>query len=160
MTFFIHPISLSEFDSLKEEWNSLLSRSADNNVFPSWEWLHTWWTLFNRHRQLFILTAREDERLIAVAPFYLDQPIPLGRHYLKLCTDELSPDYSDLIVENGKEEEALSGITRVLRRFANQWDIVALQHLRAETPFGKTACDAGPLRFQRPSIAVLPLYQN
>ena len=32
-----------EFESLRELWNSLLAKSADNDAYLTWEWLFTWW---------------------------------------------------------------------------------------------------------------------
>jgi hypothetical protein len=31
----------AEFRALREEWNALLGRSAVDNVFLRWEWIHT-----------------------------------------------------------------------------------------------------------------------
>src|SRR5258708_28460269 len=83
----------SEFDSLRGEWNALLRRSAMDSVFLRWEWMRTWWDIFNRNRKLFILTIRFNDRLVGLAPFYIEWG-PLGApRTLKVCSDELSPDY-------------------------------------------------------------------
>src|SRR5438552_6877527 len=120
-----------EFDANESEWNSLLSRSCSDNVFLRWEWIHTWWKIFKRDRQLFILTARSNGRLIGVAPFYLDTFGPLRFKYLKLCSsDDLSPDYLDIIAEIGRETEVLHTVWNYILDRTHLWDVISLDDLK------------------------------
>jgi hypothetical protein len=34
------------FTLLRDEWNSLLSRSITDVIFLTWEWQYTWWTTY------------------------------------------------------------------------------------------------------------------
>src|SRR4051812_23026407 len=95
MNLSIRLITATEFDTLQHDWNELLSRSAWDNLFLRWEWIHTWWKHFSSHRQLFIWTITREDRLVGIFPLYIDQPAPLGFRYLRFCSDELSPDYLD-----------------------------------------------------------------
>ncbi|MFA5975528.1 MAG: GNAT family N-acetyltransferase [Elusimicrobiota bacterium] len=118
-----------EFLQLKEEWNTLLGRSSADNVFLRWEWMYTWWEIFKKQRTLFILTVRHEGRLVGVAPFYIEPAIfPMPRR-LRFCSEELSPDYMDIIAERGQEAGVLSGIVKFIRQCGREWDVIALDNL-------------------------------
>jgi CelD/BcsL family acetyltransferase involved in cellulose biosynthesis len=53
---------------LQEQWNEVLDRSRDKNIFLTWEWLSTWWRHYGKKRRLVILLAHEGERIAAIAP--------------------------------------------------------------------------------------------
>src|ERR1019366_8230610 len=129
----IKRIDPSEFDALQVEWNELLSRSACDTVFLRWEWIHTWWSIFRKDRRLFILTVRQDNRLVGIAPFYIDSGEFVGPRTLKLCSEELSPDYLDLIAEEGQEAEVAHALVDTLIACADAWDVIALDNLRADS---------------------------
>jgi CelD/BcsL family acetyltransferase involved in cellulose biosynthesis len=126
-------INAAEFDGLRAEWNDLLNRSACDSVFLRWEWIHTWWGIFQQKRRLFILTARRDGRLCGIAPFYINQTGLAGLRTLKFCSEELSPDYMDMIAERGQEEDVVRGLVNDILLRAGEWDLIVLDHLRAES---------------------------
>src|SRR5438105_4444855 len=97
MQLAVECLSEEMFDGLQSEWNRLLDRSSSDTVFLRWEWIHTWWTLFKAERRFYALAVRDQGRLVGIAPLYIDRPGPLGVRQLKLCSDELGPDYLDLI---------------------------------------------------------------
>src|SRR4051794_23919497 len=101
MPMHVRLLEPKEFDTLKEKWNALLSKSRSDTVFLRWEWMHTWWRHFGRNRTLFLIGAESDGELVGLAPFYVDASGPLGARCLRVCSDELSPDYLDLIAEKG-----------------------------------------------------------
>jgi CelD/BcsL family acetyltransferase involved in cellulose biosynthesis len=127
-------LSEKEFDLIKEEWNELLGRSSSDSVFLRWEWIHTWWDVFKRNRTLLILILRRDGRLIGVAPFTIDREGLLQHRIVKLCSEELSPDYMDIVAETGRETEAAQAVMRYLRQSAGEWDVIALDNLRPQSP--------------------------
>jgi CelD/BcsL family acetyltransferase involved in cellulose biosynthesis len=62
---------LNEYDQfleLREQWNNVLSKSKDNEVFLTWEWLSTWWRHYGKDRELKILLAEDGEKIVAIAP--------------------------------------------------------------------------------------------
>jgi GNAT acetyltransferase-like protein len=63
-----------EFDSLRPEWNLLVSRLAVPSPFQSWEWYRTWWKHFGSGGRLRILAFRDAGQLAGIAQFY-------ERHY-------------------------------------------------------------------------------
>lgn len=60
------------FDSLKDEWNALLSKSSSNSFFLRWEWLRLWWETYKEdtHELCILLVYRGDE-LIGIAPLFI-----------------------------------------------------------------------------------------
>lgn len=115
----------SGFDELREEWNDLLARSRFNTIFLTWEWQTTWWRHLGRVRgPLYILAAREDGRLVAIAPLYLSEDA--GKVLQVVGCIEVS-DYLDLIMEAGREEAVYAEFLRWLAGpDAPAWDAVDL----------------------------------
>lgn len=61
----------SEVSVTRGEWNDLCARCADANVFQTFEWYASWWAAFGRHHQLLLLTARNYNRLLGIAPLMI-----------------------------------------------------------------------------------------
>ena len=104
------------FAALREEWNELLLASASNNPFLTWEWLHTWWIHLGGSTALHLITVRQGNQLIAIAPLRLVSTALYWFSRLEfLATGHAGSDYLDLIVRRGREEDALEGIARYLQ---------------------------------------------
>jgi len=56
------------FEKLREEWSELVERSDLSTPFMLWEWLWPWWSVYGTGRELLLVTARMDNRLVGVAP--------------------------------------------------------------------------------------------
>jgi len=126
-------IKPSELDSMQGEWNDLLRQSASDNVFMRWEWIHTWWTIFQCDRTLLILTVRSEGRLIGIAPFYIERIRCWGPRILKFCSEELSPDYMNIFAERGRESDVAAGIMDYLKRCSGEWDVMVLDNLSQDS---------------------------
>ena len=91
------------FAALRGEWNSLLRRSRFDTIFLTWEWQTTWWrTLGATRGPLYLLAARDSERLVGILPLYLTSDAA-GRTLRVVGCFEVA-DYLDLIIEAGQEE--------------------------------------------------------
>jgi len=109
-----------DLDSLRDEWDSLLERSAANSVFLTWEWLRTWWKFLAENRKLSLIALRQDGELIALAPLgirraSIRQLIPFRRVDF-LGSGTVGSDYLDLIVRRGWEGEAMDALSHTLGR--------------------------------------------
>jgi CelD/BcsL family acetyltransferase involved in cellulose biosynthesis len=100
-----------EFDSIHEEWDALLAASETDNVFLTWDWLHTWWNHLRDRRELRVAVLRRQGQLAALAPFVVRprslkrlSPFPVVEF---LGSGTVGSDYLDLIVREGDEEESL-----------------------------------------------------
>ncbi|HVO33197.1 MAG TPA: GNAT family N-acetyltransferase [Elusimicrobiota bacterium] len=126
----VQRIEVPEFDGLQDDWNRLLRSSAADNFFLLWEWIHTWWTVFGSGRSLYILAARLDGRLVGIAPLYVDANGKFTRRrVLRFCSDELAPDYLDLIVERGFEPAVAPALFGYLADHPADWDMMILEDL-------------------------------
>ena len=63
--------SIESFENLRDEWNELYAECQSTTIFLSWDWMFTWWDVFNTsiNSKLFILCVYEKEQLIGLAPF-------------------------------------------------------------------------------------------
>ena len=115
----------SGFEALKSEWNDLLKRSRCDTIFLTWEWQTTWWQHLGRARgPLYILAGRDDGRLVAVLPLYVEEDAGL---ILQIVGCIEVSDYLDLIVEAGREEEVYTDFLQWLAGpEAPAWDNVDL----------------------------------
>jgi CelD/BcsL family acetyltransferase involved in cellulose biosynthesis len=101
--------------TLRSQWNGLLRASTADGPFLTWEWLHAWWTHLAGAGSLSIIAVRDNDELIAIAPFRV---VPNALRWFSrlefLGTGHAGSDYLDLIVRAGREEDALSAIARFL----------------------------------------------
>ncbi|HDP70628.1 MAG TPA: GNAT family N-acetyltransferase [Actinobacteria bacterium] len=116
-----------EFKNIRKEWSDLLD-GVCSSIFQTWEWQWTWWKHYRKGKNLFILTARENE-LIGIAPFYL------SNSYLGLPIKVVSflgtgpSDYGGFIVLQEKEEEFIETILAYLSASAWDWDVMDLHQI-------------------------------
>src|SRR5579863_5819033 len=92
--------------ALRPEWNPLLERSRANCVFLTFEWLTTWWKHLAEGRKLEVLAARDDGRLVGIAPLVLRRAQyarMMPRVLEFLGTGVVGSDYLDLIVDAEQE---------------------------------------------------------
>jgi CelD/BcsL family acetyltransferase involved in cellulose biosynthesis/peptidoglycan/xylan/chitin deacetylase (PgdA/CDA1 family) len=123
--------------NLSEKWNGLLTDSASNTIFLTWEWLDAWWNNYGSQRPLFVLSAWEGDALEGIAPFYLDTLARWGRNWkcLKLIGDgSHDSDYLDCIARNGRENEIVGEFVRFLESQRNRWDCLEFHGTPENSP--------------------------
>jgi lipid II:glycine glycyltransferase (peptidoglycan interpeptide bridge formation enzyme) len=62
------------FASMRKDWNDFISKSTNNNIFLTWEWLWCWWQAFAKEdMHFYFLIARNDDNdaIVAIFPFQL-----------------------------------------------------------------------------------------
>ena len=123
-----------EFTGLRDEWSMLLAASPSNNLFLTWEWLHTWWTHLGGSAQLTLLTVRRGSELVAIAPFLSRGRSLLGAPRLSfLATGRVGSDYLDVIVRRGAETAAIPALASQLVRMGA---ILEMNQLRITSSAG------------------------
>ncbi|MDP1716210.1 MAG: GNAT family N-acetyltransferase [Anaerolineales bacterium] len=132
-----------------QEWNDLLKDSVSNTPFLRYEYQYAWW----EHRgggewqnaQLVLITAREDEKLIGIAPLFIaeyeNQPA-----LLLIGSIEIS-DYLDLIVRMNDHARFITGLL----------DFLASDQVRpgSPRPYNWSGLDWYNLPDTSPTLAVL-----
>jgi CelD/BcsL family acetyltransferase involved in cellulose biosynthesis len=117
--------------SLANKWNNILSQSESDNIFLTWEWVFNWWQVYGAGKELRVLVLRDqEEAIVAIAPFYVRTKTILGGLSINeirfLGTGEdVSPDYLDLIIKKGFENEAINAFIQYLA-VKNGWHIANL----------------------------------
>ena len=108
------------FAKLQPAWGALLQSSSANCLFLTWEWLFTWWRYLADDRELCLLTVRNGDELLAIAPlavraFSWGRLLSL-RSLEFLGTGSAGSDYLDVIVKAGREREAVEALADHLVR--------------------------------------------
>ncbi len=120
-----------EFEGLRAEWDALLKNSSADNVFLTFDWMFTWWQVFeSKDKQLSIITARENEDLIAIAPLYIERKIFKTLKFMS-AGDPLYPDYLNIIIKPGYEEEAVKLIFNKIAEL--NWDYINLTDIKNDS---------------------------
>lgn len=87
------------------EWNDMLSRCAGATVFQTFEWYASWWSAFGSHYRLFLLTARENDRLVGIAPLMV---VGAQRRYGTITfIGAQNADYQDFLIADDATEPIL-----------------------------------------------------
>lgn len=119
-----------EFVSLKKEWNELLSKSKENNIFSTWEWIATWWKYFGKKRKLLILLAYDQKiKLIAAAPLMNTRYSLFDANIRKIeFVGGESSDYHNFLLTE-KEEDCIKLFVDYLETCKHEWDCVELKDI-------------------------------
>ncbi len=129
------------FAQLRNEWTRLNDAFARGTVFISWEWLFTWWEVFqdDGKRKLFILVCRDQHNtLLGIAPLQLvNNPkryFPCNRQLLFLGTGETGDEsifgeYMDLLIKPGHESPVCMAFSNYLFKHQSLWDGAKFQQL-------------------------------
>lgn len=115
-----------ELESLRAEWQDLLSRVPEPHVFHHPIWKEMWLAHFGDGRETLFLAARDGDRLVGVAPLMRDgsRLVLVGDH--EVC------DYMDFVVEPGREDEFFPDLLRSLGE--EPWEEIELRGLAAYSP--------------------------
>jgi len=99
-----YSVGREELASLEGPWREILPAGGPKTVFYSPLWLKTWWSEFADGRELVLLSVRDGERLVGVAPFMRE-----GER-LTLAGDTNVCDYMDVVACEGCEEGVLDAV--------------------------------------------------
>ena len=120
--------TLAELASLRTRWNEL----AGGIPMRSWEWFEGWWRVYGNtssgpsvgsangfsratDKELYLLAVFEaPDRLVAIAPWYIEHSADYGRTLRFLGAGEICTDYSTILCEPGQESAAIAAIARLL----------------------------------------------
>lgn len=113
------------FQALADEWRALYQRSLPCNPFLSYEWTRLCWTNLCGGAQPFVLTARREGKLVAVAPLRLERS--LGFRVLRFIGDGRS-DYLGFL-RDADAPGAESALLEALSTHRQEWDLAVLRQL-------------------------------
>ena len=161
--------------ALRADWGALLPRTATAEIALTWEWMHTWWSVFgDASRRLLVLAVRDRGRLVGLAPLQLHTVrahrwLPAIRRIELLATgepeaDAICSDHLGVLAERGHERAVARRLAAYLRaELAGAWDEIHLEALSAEAPATAELVDAlrdeglAPVQLPLASCPFLPL---
>ncbi len=126
---------IDDFQKLESEWSRLWQEDRmGNSLFSSHEWYRTWWKHFGGEMALFIVVAREGEKIIGIAPLCLKKTVYRGVPVRMVAFMENGNSlHNDFILAPDRKAEALSAILNYLFENCRRWDLVELKNM----PSGK-----------------------
>ncbi len=136
-------LSETELPYVRTNWNLLLAESEANECFLLWEWIHSWWQVYqNANRRLLILAGKNwAGETVGIAPFYIEKEDVLGVRTMKVirfCSyTDTNPDHLDVIVRRGYEEFFFRALLDYLKENCREWDFIRLDGLSEKSLLGK-----------------------
>jgi len=119
------------FAALKDDWNRLLSESANGTVFLRHEWLSSWWLSYAGRAELNVLVLRRGERLVAAAPLMtrMDRMRGLPARKVSFIGD---PEWmvGDFIISTGAQGAVGMFMEHIL---GMSWDVAELRNFPEES---------------------------
>ncbi|MBI4478309.1 MAG: GNAT family N-acetyltransferase [Acidobacteria bacterium] len=120
--------------ALGSQWNDLVERAGVPHPFMRHEWIRTWWECFGGDRRLHILIVRSGDRLTAIAPLMKERVrmygVPIRR--IGFLQNDHTPRADFIVAE--RPRESYEAIWKALLDDREQWDVVQLNQLVADSP--------------------------
>jgi CelD/BcsL family acetyltransferase involved in cellulose biosynthesis len=134
----VTPLSVHDepFDRISGEWAGLVAQTPMPVPFVTPAWQRVWLKHFQNDRQVRVLTARDGERLIGVAPFLCDGSSAEFVGHYSIC------DYMDVVVTPGFEAAFFAPILE--RLAADGATTIDLRGLRESSPTLSALLEAAP----------------
>lgn len=120
---------LQSFETLRPDWDRILSQSQNPDIFLSWEWMFSWWKNIGRHKnELWLLVVRDGERVIGIVPLMRNTKTKALLR-LKKLENIGNPDCDVAGMITLDAEITATAITKYLRANSASWDILELKEL-------------------------------
>ena len=135
---------LDEFHELHSSWNEFIEFNHINNVYLTWEWMFHWWNIYkDNSRQLRIIIAEIDDKIVGIFPLLLRKlrhfgVLPFTRLEF-LSTGESAhemtcPTFLSIPVQSELTQAVYTGfISFLLNKLEDKWDELVLTPLRTDT---------------------------
>ena len=112
----------TQLHKIKAQWEELNQTQSFNKIFNSSSWIFSWLdTFWQEHWQLQVLTAWDNNKLIAIVPLYFQQKnafslrtfYPLGQGEAE--TAEISSEYLDILILDEHRDEIAPEVIQWLK---------------------------------------------
>jgi CelD/BcsL family acetyltransferase involved in cellulose biosynthesis len=132
----------STFAGMGKQWDELLSRSVQRNIFLSHAWLFSWWSIYGNADQLYIIAVSDDSgALMGLFPGYISQPrifagVAVYPKTLRLLgSHSVGSDFLDCLADKDVATEVLSQLCDFLVQNSGDWDMAELNDMDAGSSF-------------------------
>ncbi|MGH2751445.1 MAG: GNAT family N-acetyltransferase [Actinomycetota bacterium] len=143
------------------EWRQLLDADPNRQIFATPEWNRLWWEEFKGDKDLFLLTMRRDDRVVAIVPLY--RKAEDGRKMLRFVGGIDLSDYLGPICSLGDREDVADTLAAWLIETDVEWDVFDAHNMPVPFGFAEFLVDRADrqgLEFeleQEETAALLPL---
>lgn len=114
------------------EWRTLLGRDPNRHVFATPEWNRLWWDEFGSDKDLFLMTMRRGDRLVAIVPLYRERDG--DALVLRFIGGVDLTDYLGPICSEDDRDEVAEALTGWLDTTEVEWDQFDAHNM--PVPFG------------------------
>ncbi len=123
-----------EFERLEDQWNHLLAQNHTQSAFLTWEWLFSWWQVYEQGHKLWLVTAWREEELVGIIPLMLSNKQKYSLSF-RMLRPLGSPhcDVSGIILKNNNEE-VLALLSDFLVKQEQYWDILEFNRYAQDDP--------------------------
>ena len=129
-----HISTTEEFENLENPWSELLAENHIQSAFLSWEWLFSWWQVYDQEKELWLISAWQNEELVGIIPLMLQDEKTNGLNFRTLLPlGSPQCDVSGFLVKNMREE-ILFALSKYLLEQRKLWDTLALNHFAPNDP--------------------------
>ena len=138
-------------------WNALVFQNETNTIFQTYEWHLVWWQVFGDDKELFVISIKEGDTLVGIAPLMICKNKG-SRRVLRFISHGES-DYSDFIYLKGKRK-ILNLFFGFIREQSSRWDEIELNNVPSHTrPSGiiKNICKDEKLYCLKSIITLCPV---
>jgi len=120
----------NEFCEIKDTWDNLLAESGINNPYLRHDWFRIAFKYFEKKDKLFILLVKDEDEVIAIAPFLISYEKYLGIPVKKVrFLENVHTPFQDIIIAQ-KRQESLEAIVAFLKKNFRTWDILELKEIK------------------------------
>lgn len=126
---------LTEFQGLSNEWNDLLeNRSSEDTVFLRHEWFQCWWESFAGDSRLYVIVAKDNEKIIGIAPFMIRKVLWRGLP-IKLIgfIENGNSLHNDFIILETRQKDVFSAMLDYLFQRGKDWDMLEIKNIPGES---------------------------
>ena len=119
-------VGVETFESIQDQWESLLASCPTNTVFITPWWQSVWWSHFGGDAELWILSVRDANRSLGIAPLMRRDGVVTFVGDTDLC------DFNDFVVPRGSESPFFDVLCDYLA--AAEWHTLDLRSLSHDSP--------------------------
>lgn len=131
--------SLDEFVSLADEWDDLLEKSGQANVFLTHEWMLSWWKVYGAGADLFILACRsvENRSLVGILPLYRKPEgyFPRVNILRFIAGNNVGSDFLEPIYLPDECQNIFKTFIEYLQNNLKEWDVVEFSSVELNSIF-------------------------
>lgn len=128
----IRVTSMDDIGKLREDWNGVVASNPESVIFQRMEWLESWWSVFGKGREMFLLAVYDGNRLVGGAPWYRSTHSILGWKIrcLRFFAD-VDSDYCQILAAAGREADVWKAVFDYLQEHRREWDYLLWREVPA-----------------------------